>query len=360
MNPDSKIKSRKFATKDQLELSVLLVYIVQVKGEATLNDIQEYMKDSLNSQCNINTLSKVSEQLRKRKFFVANNLSGERRYSMGKVQFNRGTNVEIAHTNVDGLLTSLFEDPAGVAIVAEIRGELGTKGPKPRDFPTKWGTYIVKMRLIDYMLGGLPLDGNPAIAREIAASRYNKHIDTNCDPKQIPLVFLRSPDGGLRIHTHCVYGFFKKHLSSLNVPPSFIQCFRFRPIDFYPDPEKLQVDVWRNPIHRDETQTGGGQASSGAGIGHYEMVPAGTEITWRFDAPTKNFPSLQQLTFWLTQSLECSQQTMSPARGKQTGHAELLSLTIEEWPDMSFKGKKAADDEFVDVDPESECAGGAA
>lgn len=337
MTTESKIRGRSFTAKDQLELAVLLVYIVQVKGECSLHDMKTFIEETLNSKCRIETLSKVAEQLRKRGFFVANQVIAERCYSMGKVKFNRGSNVETAHTHVDGLISSLYEEPAGMAIVAEIRGELGMKEPKNQgDYPRAWGTYKVKMVLETEWLGSIPIQANPIVMDEYQRSPYQV-VDFNCDPKDMPLVFRRGPTGGLLVHADCVRGFFEKHLPALGMSPTHIRYFHIGPIEVHPSKEQLEVKklahgVFKSPIQRQEAHTGGGQAASGAGFGYYEAVLAGTEIEWEFDAPTENFPTLASIEFWLRKCLQRSARFMSPARGGQTGSAKLLSLELEKWP----------------------------
>jgi hypothetical protein len=71
--------------------------------------------------------------------------------------------------------------------------------------------------------------------------------------------------------------------------------------------------------------------ASGAGFGYYEVLLPGQEIVWKFSAPTKNFMTPAEMERWLRRVLCQNRRSMSPARGTQTGAAELLEVKCSKW-----------------------------
>ena len=373
---ESRMKGRRFTNKDQVELAVLVCYMVQTRGNMSIKDMLDYLHRGLNSRVAKQTLFKVAEQLRSRKFLVANYIGAERCFSMARVQFNAGSMTEVAHTHIDGLISSLTADPAGIAIAAEIGALLGVTGPggkpgkggKPRKYPREWATYTAKLQLLEPWLGAWPIVGNALLKRMYDLTPEYAHLDLNCDPKEIPLVFLRGR-GGLIVHADCVRGFIEKHLPSLGMSPMDVRNFYLGSIVIKPslkeeqlkviDEEELKaltlkdLSVYKSPIQRPASHTGGGMAAEGAGFGFYEAVMPGTIVEWKFDAPTVNWPTPEQIEWWLRSILDRSHRSLSPARGGQTGAAELLSLDIKKWPPM-FKqddGNGNGDSDDVDEEP---------
>ena len=229
----SKIQGRKFAKKDFVELSVLAAYIVQQRGEASIKDVQSAFKENLNSTVHISTLSKVLEALKSKDLLAALFRQEERVFKMKRVKFN--CNVEVAH--VRKLIPTLMDDPAGIAIKAEIEGVLndGKSGTKDRNLPQAWANYVVEFKLLTPWLGSQVLAGNALLALAYEASEFSDTFPQDCDPAMVPLLFERDWETkGILIHNACVRGFFREHLTSLELSPWSVNKIYAQPITHTP------------------------------------------------------------------------------------------------------------------------------
>lgn len=319
---------RRFTQKDFTELSVLCVYIVQQRGRASLLDVKEALKTELNSSCNVSTLSKVLEALRSKDHLAAlyQGTDGEKVYKMKKLKFN--TTVELAH--VQRLLPTLLEDPAGMAIKAEIEGMLQgdkTRTSKKRDYPQEWATYRVKFRLRKPWHGSQVWEGNPYLQTMYRDSEFNGTFNQSGDPTQFPLLFDRNVDGGISIHVGCVRGFLQQHLPKAGLSKWSVEHFGLESIDHMPQ----QIIIHKMPIQRSGQSSPG--SSMGCGFGYYETLLPGEEITWVFSAPTVNFMTPERMKRFLTRALRYPGRSMSPARGTQDGSADLVELAYTLWSD---------------------------
>jgi hypothetical protein len=302
-----------------VELSVLAAFIVQQRGEASVQDVQGAIKDNLGSSVHVSTLSKVLEALKSKDLLAALFRGEERVYKMKRIKFN--CNVEVAH--VQKLIPTLMDDPAGIAVKAEIEGHLNegksTKGGKARNLAAEWANYEVKFKLLTPWYGSQVLPGNALLAMAYAQSKYPNTFDQNCDPTMIPLLFERCwESGGILVHNACVRGFIKSHLQSIGQSAWSVDRFLVQPIVHMPK----KIIIAKHPI---QTQQGG------AGFGYYEAILPGEELTMKFAAPTVNFISPAMMERWLGRALRNPTRSMSPARGSQTGHAKLVEIKHTLW-----------------------------
>jgi hypothetical protein len=315
-------QGRKFTKDDFVELCVLCAYIVQQRGQASIHDVQKAIKIELNSRCHVSTLSKVLEALRSKDHLAALYQGSERVYKMKKLKFN--TSVELAH--VQRLLPTLLEDPAGMAIKAEIENKLQEgkcRTTKGRDYPAEWATYKVRFKLLECWHGGHVWDGNAVLQAMYENSAFNATFDQNCDPAQLPLLFERNVEGGIKIHVGCVRGFLENQLSAAGMSKASVQFFGLSAINHMPKCILIQ----KYPIQRGD--------QGGAGFGFYETILPGEEITWEFSAPTVNYMAPDRMKRFLERALlrPGKGRTMSPARGSQTGSAQLVEITHSLWSD---------------------------
>jgi hypothetical protein len=324
----SKAKGRRFTAKqdDLVDLCILVAYIVQARGQASFDDVNAVIEGPLTSKVHPNTLSKALEALRKKEILAIEFAGGERRYSMKRVKFN--CSVEIAH--VDKLIPTLKDDTAGVAIMAELAGDVGT-GKKPRDYPEDWADYEVTLMLLEPWYGSQVFEGNVYLQDAFENHEHNKSIKKGQDPKTIPLLFDRHPDGkSLSVHKACVAGFIRDNLnragkSSYNVDLFGLENLKITVGEGRKNGKNLVIS--KLPIQAPTNR----QGASGAGFGYYETLMPGQKITWRFSAPTKNFMTPAEMERWLRRVLCQNRRSMSPARGTQTGAAELLEVKCSKW-----------------------------
>ena len=317
------LKGKRYSKKDFMELSLLCAYIVQRRGGATHGDVLEVFTTEMASKVHPSTLSNVLEALRAKDILAAiHNADGERSYQMKRLQFN--CNVEIAH--LTRMIPKLEEDPSGVAIIALVEGAEGKVKEEDR-YPQAWADYTVQFRLIEPWYGGTPVAGNKYLLSCLESSPYRvKGLDLGkLDPKAYPLFFGRNPlDGALVVHRACVKGFVSGCLRSIGVTPWSIDNWHFRAIMIKP---KIPLTTYLSPVQRDNNFSKGG----GAGLQDYELVNPGEEITWHFAAPTKNYISPANMERFIRRILRTSPRSMSPARGSQTGEAELVSIEHSLW-----------------------------
>lgn len=334
----SKAKGRRFTSKqeDFIDLCVLVAYIVQARGQASFDDVKEVIESPLNSKVHPSTLSKALEALRKKEILAIEFAGGERRYSMKRVKFN--CSVEIAHVNK--LIPTLKDDTAGVAILAELKGEDGKDGTK-RVYPEDWADYEVTFRLLEPWYGSQVFEGNVYLQAAYEAHGQNGTFKQGQDPKTIPLLFDRHPDGkSLVVHKACVAGFVSDNLNRAGRSSYNVDLFGLESIKIVPgegrngngaNGDKLKhLVVSKLPIQAPTNR----QGASGAGFGYYETLMPGQIITWKFSAPTKNFLTPQQMERWLKRVLSQNRRSMSPARGTQTGAAELVELKCSKWSEQ--------------------------
>ena len=260
------------------------------------------------------------ELLRSKDILAATQRDGVWVFTMKKAKFN--VSIEIAH--VRGMLATLYGDPMGLAIKAEIEGGIADKKTKRKTkYPTAWAQYTATFRLLAPWYGSQVLDGNEYLAVCYEASPYKLKDKAFSDPKAMPLVFQRDAiTGELLVHRGCVRGFFKGLLRHAGMSPYTIDLIGASEIRIKPE---KPLTVSKRPIQR----TGGQDGASGAGFGFYETLFPGEVVTLPFSAPTKNYLAPDQMEKALRHYLKNPARSMSPARGTETGSAELLTLTHE-------------------------------
>jgi hypothetical protein len=315
-------KGKRYTNKDFKELCLIIAYIVQRRGAASHEDVMGVFQREMQSKVHPGTLGKVLEALRKKEILAANYQEGVRLFSMKRVKFN--CSIELAH--LTNMIPTLEEDAGGVALMALIEGIEGKKKEEGR-YPQAWADYEVRFKLLRPWLGGTPYHGNPMlqVAYEKSPYRAKPAPKLDGDPNDMPLLFPRSTiDGALIIHRACVSGFLKGGLRSANLSPFAIEHFHVEDILVRPEPGQLTLELW--PVMRADEWRG-----KGGGLRQYEALVPGVEITWTFAAPSKNFISPANMEHWLRRILRSNGRSMSPARGNQTGKAELLEVKHELW-----------------------------
>jgi hypothetical protein len=316
----SALRGRKYTRDDFVELSVVATYMVQRRGSASAMDIQSALKTEFGATVHKGTLTKVLDALRKKGFLAGGwGASGEKTYSIKRLKFNLDQ-VEVPQTG-DALFPTLVATGTGAAIKAEIENEQKTGGTNKKPVPEAWADFIAECVILTDMFGAQPLDGNPRLLELYKASKFPDTKPKEHDDNDPFLVFDRSSDGLLMIHTGCVAGFLKRHLRSLGLSEWQIQHFYVQPILLAPE----TVLVTRRPIQRETAR------NTGAGFCFYEVVAAGTKFRMKFSAPTKNFVEPTAIKTWLRRILRCSSRTLSPGRGGHTGHCEMVSCRHTLW-----------------------------
>lgn len=326
-------KNRSYAKsrqEDVVELSVIVPYVIQQRGRASNRALCEIFKTELGSRVSKPLMHHVLMMLKDKDILAAINEGGDWVYKMKKLAFN--CNVELAH--VTRMIPTLVDDPAGMAIKAQIEHALATtkNGTKTtQKYPAAWAQYEVQFELATPWYGALPYEGNAYAALCYKRSPFQSFNPADCDLEKIPLVFERDPNTGeLLVHRSCIKGFIANHLRFLGMGAGRVDLFGLEEIRISPK-SKLVVSSMGIGIHAIQRAVAGSDKKSekGAGFGYYESVLPGEVITWRFLAPTENFVSPERMKRWLELSLRSPVRSMSPARGVQTGSARLIDLKYE-------------------------------
>lgn len=314
-------KYAKTREEDVMEVSLLCAYIIQQRGGATNAELVSILREQLRSIASSSMLHHVLEMLRKKDILAATNTGGSWVYTLKRLKFN--SNIEIAQLgSTKGIINTLYDDPAGLAIKANIESAIAAKEPKKVNKPQDWAVFEVKFRLLTPWLGAQPIEGNEYLSVCYGTSPFKLAEEHFKDPKSLPLVFERDAiTGELLIHRSCVRGFIKTHLSQAGRSEFNVDLFGVQEIRVKPE---KPLTVVKKPIQRQGVR---GNESSGAGFAHYETLFPGEELMMKFTAPTKNFLTPKQLEKWLRVALEYPTRSMSPARGVETGSAELLTCT---------------------------------
>jgi hypothetical protein len=329
--PTSKVTDRSFTARDFVDLCILVAYIVQSRGQASIQDVEGVITGPLNSKVRTTTLSKILRAMNKKDILAVEYGGNELRYSMKRIKFN--CNLEIAQVN--DLIPTLKADTAGIAIMAELSGE--TKGPKPTKKPKNWVDYEVTLRLLRPWYGAQPLDGNNQLRASLRNHKFPGLFKDDQDPKTIPLMFERHPDGeSLVVHKACVAGFIKGHLNRAGKSFYNVDLFDLEDIVVQVGegrPNGTNLLIAEHPIQAPTNR----QGATGAGMGYYEALQPGQIVHWYFSAPEKHFLSPAEMERWLRRVLKRNRRSMSPARGTQTGAAELVEFKFERWSDQDPK-----------------------
>jgi hypothetical protein len=313
-------KATRYSAKDFVVLSIYSVFIIQQRGELTIPELQQVFKDEVNAIVHESTLLKVLEALRRKNFVVANLAGGEWRWGMGKVKFTVSAS---ENAFFDGILPTLYDDPAGIAIKESIEAGIANKEGKKEAHPCEYMDYEATYILHDMLLGSQPLDGNPYLCDQIKSSQYSSTLEHAKDPKETIRVFERGPQGELRIHTECLQGAFNKHLPWIrNGRGIHIRYFFFEDVLLTP-PQKL-FGFRRLPIVVIDGAMG---KPTAAGVALYEAVFAGAEVVIKFSAPSKNFIPPEMMKAWCGRWLRRYHRSISPARSRRCGGGEMINFT---------------------------------
>jgi len=334
-----KYKKKSYARNrpdDVMELSIICTYVIQQRGGATIGDLLTIFKEELNSTVTEKLVTHVLECLRDRDFIASILRHGEWVWKIKKVKFN--CSIEVPH--VRGMINKLEDDPAGIAIKAEMEGEISGKSKKTRDYPCNYAAFEADFMLLSPFYGGQPYTASPQLQRLVAESPYQfkgakSEGPLSLDAKQRDslLVFERAsnktlPDGTVLgegeivIHSACVRGFIQTHLRMAEKAPSHCKLFGVEEIRVKP---QLGLELAAHPIitHGNDVSWEWGK---GSGVAFYEALQAGEILTLKFLAPTKNFLTPKQYEAWLDRAFRSPARSMSPARGVQTGRAKLVAL----------------------------------
>lgn len=324
---------------DITELSIICTYLIQQRGGATIGDLLTIFKEELNSAVTDKLLTFVLECLKDRDFIAAIHRDGEWVWKIKKVKFN--CSIEVPH--VRGMINKLEDDPAGIAIKAEMEGAIASKGKKAREYPRTYAAFEADFMLLSPFYGGQPYNASPQLQRLVAESPYQFKANKGEGPQALDgkqrdslLVFERAPnktlpdgtvlgEGELVIHSACVRGFIQTHLRVADKAPSHCKMFGVEEIRVKP---QLGLELAAHPIitHGNDVSWEWGK---GSGVAYYEALQAGEILTLKFIAPTENFLSPKQYEAWLDKIFRSPARSMSPARGVQTGRAKLVELRHE-------------------------------
>jgi hypothetical protein len=318
------------------ELSIICTYLIQQRGGATIGDLLTIFKTELNSTVSDSLMTFVLECLRKREFIAAINQGGEWVWSIKKIKFN--CSIEVPH--VRGMVNKLQDDPAGIAIKAEIENDIAAKEGKDKSYAKAYAAFEARLMLLTDWYGGQPYAVSPLLQRRVAQSPYQFKTDKGEGPQAMDgkqrdslLVFERAPnetlpdgtvlgEGELIIHRACVRGFFHTHLRMAGKSPTHCKLIGVEEIRVKPQRELVLA---AHPIitHGKDVSW---QWGMGSGVGYYEALQPGEIVTLKFLAPTENFLTPKQFEEWLAHTLREPARSMSPARGVQTGSAKLLEM----------------------------------
>lgn len=322
--------------EDVTELSIICTYLIQQRGGATIGDLIIIFKEELNTTVTDKLLTFVLECLKDRDFVAAIHRDGEWVWKIKKIKFNCA--IEVPH--VRGMINKLQDDPAGIAIKAEMEGAIATKGTKGRNYPRTYAAFEADFMLLTPFYGGQPYNASPQLQRLVAESPYQFKANRGNGPQALDgkqrdslLVFERAPnrtlpdgtvlgEGEIIIHSACVRGFFHTHLRMAGKSPMQCKLIGVEEIRVKP---QYGLELAAHPIitHGKDVSWEWGQ---GSGVGYYEALQAGEVLTMRFLAPTENFLTPKQFEAWLEEVFRKPARSMSPARGVQTGRAKLVEL----------------------------------
>ena len=313
-------KPIRFKAQDAATLGVVLVYLVQARGQASEEEINAGLVD-LNAKVDTRTVHNTLEALRKKRVLVeahrGQSQGGERVYAMAQLRFNN--TIEVAHvTNITGLIHKLKQVDLGTfeAVHNRLQETKEKRNPPPEDF----ARLRLRFRLMECWYGGMPYAGTDRDRDLYHRSQSARQKPP--DEKEPFLVFERDRSGALIINRACILGWIKNHLPRVGKPDYMIRHFGCKPIRFTPTNGELQVT--KKPVQRDGAQFS--REGSGCGFSWYEILEAGTELELHFIAPLTNFLNLEELKAFMADALEMPHRSMSPARGRQWGSAELISL----------------------------------
>lgn len=344
-------------------LLLVIAYAVQSRGTATVNDICEYLTALGVRKLNQNSVSDGVSALQKQDILaVGQSASGEQRYSMKRVKFN--CNPEVA--TVGALIQVLRADSTGQLIV-----EMFKKGDtKEQPWPKKPHDFAIRFRLLDDIAGSQIWSGNPRLQQRYFAAPNNHTLhqkngkgivkDKNGDyvlkPEfvnhlEIPMMFDRWFDGRIvAAHPGTLRGFFRTAVGAIAMPCertitagdvdrffSFEALLSNAVLETQKAAEEVELSMTKLPVMRSGFQNKGGE---GAVPKNYETIPAGTELTLFLTMPTEHFIKPEELKKWLAVALKRNPGFFSPARGRQMGAAELISVhtkpTFEEkWSEVA-------------------------
>jgi hypothetical protein len=322
--------------EDVTELSILCTYLIQQRGGATIGDLITIFKEELNITVTDKLLTFVLECLKDRDFVAAIHRDGEWVWKIKKIKFN--CSIEVPH--VRGMINRLEDDPAGIAIKAEMEGAIASKSKKATTYPKSYAAFEARFMLLSPFYGGQPYSASPQLQRLVAESPHQFKATKGEGPQALDgkqrdslLVFERAPnktlpdgtvlgEGEIVIHSACVRGFIQTHLRVAGKSPAHCKLFGVEEIRVKPE---LGLELAAHPIivHGNDVSWEWGK---GAGVAYYEALQAGEILTLKFLAPTQNFLTPKQYEAWLERVFRSPARSMSPARGVQTGRAKLVSL----------------------------------
>ena len=310
---------------DLVDASVLSLFFVQKLGKASASDVGERIKDN-DGVINEHLLDQALEALRGRgllSYARGAKRSGEsvKMYKTTKVKW--ASPPEVAH--IKDLLPELVKTEEAGRIINILNGaeEIGDgqkKSKRKLGYAEYWEIEL-HFRLLNPILGSQP--DSPWLRKTVKSSKVKA-------PAECDLRFWRDDiTGQPMIPSDVVAGWLRTGirvgLSKSDVVAKYIAA----------DDILLDVkEVYQTalPIIVD---------NKGAGIGTYELIPAGTKISTRIRIPARGIADPMSFVLWIASYAPKPLRGLSPARGRRFGKMELVDYKILGSSDVAEKALDA-------------------
>jgi len=346
-----RVEGIKFTKKDNwLDFLLVLAYDIGSRGQATvsevLHDVEIKFNCTFHGNRGLNMVSDGLEALRKQDLLAeAQNADGQGVFSLKRIKFNCNP----ALVSMKAMIEELKSDSAGMLIIERFTAGEGAKQVKER--PEEPADFLIEYLLLWPILGSQVWAGNLylqemyfALGKLLTLHETNPDgtikLDKNgnrvmkeefSDHTDVPLMFERGTDCIVAAHTATISGFLEKAFEAF--PPSTYAKRGYQAREFIGSAPIVinppSITIEKKPVIRNEK--GVGQGGQACGLRNYEVIKPGVQLTLEIACCTKNFITPPEMYKWLKRVLRMPIRSMSPARGKQTGGAKLLSLKYRPW-----------------------------